>query len=158
MIVIAVAREHAAAQQRERFERSGDELGVLGFHRHQIAGDEHEIRIVPHRSRADRSQARDRHERSEVRIGDLHDAHGSTFAGAATAAIERRGMASQALDDAIVELDVDDLAPRDQRLRQAEQAQHERQPHGHRLVARARRRAPTAARGTTRPRSTAPGC
>ncbi len=75
VIVVAVAREDLARQRPQRRQRVEQEVRVaLRLHREKVAGEEHEVRLRRHRALGDSPEARDGHERTEVRVGDLHDA------------------------------------------------------------------------------------
>lgn len=68
VVVVAVAREDAPRQLAQGRERVAQEVGVpLGLHREKIARQQHDVRLGAHGARADVTEPRDRHERSEVR-------------------------------------------------------------------------------------------
>ena len=54
---------------------STQQIGIaLRLHREKVAGEKDQVGLRRHGALGDLPEARDRHERTEVRIGDLHDA------------------------------------------------------------------------------------
>ncbi len=84
VIVVPVASEDLAREGLERRERLGQVLDrLVGLHRQEVAGEQHQIRRLGHGALADGAEARHGHERAEVRIGDLDEAERAAFAGRA---------------------------------------------------------------------------
>ena len=75
VIVVAVAGEDPARQRLQRRQRVAQEIRIaLRLHREKVAREEDEVRLRRHGALGDAPEPRDRHERTEVRVGDLHDA------------------------------------------------------------------------------------
>ena len=75
VVVVAVAREHLARHRGQRLERPPQQRWIaLRLHRQEISREEDQVRLARHRTRRDAPQALDGHERTQVRVGDLHDA------------------------------------------------------------------------------------
>ena len=132
VIVIPEAREDLPRHRREWREGIAEERLVrVRFHREKIAGEENQIGLRGDAALDDRAEAPHRHERTEMRIGDLHDPK-RTVRLAVPARVAREGGDV----DAVVEDEIELLSLGRERLEHADGGERIRHPRAPRMQTR----------------------